>query len=108
MSAEAAERSSSSGGGRLLAAGAAEVVFVGRGRVRDEIAAHGLIVKEMDGRAETVAAWPTWSGERSPFVHTSRTSTPPARASATKRSSLRRLRSRSSEVVTRHLSLIHI
>lgn len=42
-------------GGKLLTAGAAEVVLVGRPRLRDEIAAHGLTVKDFD-RATTVPA----------------------------------------------------
>ena len=56
--------------------------------------------------SETAAVSATGSRARSPFVQTIRTSTPPARASATKRSSRRRLRSMSSEVVTRHRSTL--
>jgi 2-dehydropantoate 2-reductase len=33
-------------GGKLLATNAADVVLVGRPRVRDEIAAHGLIIDD--------------------------------------------------------------
>lgn len=36
-------------GGRLLAAQAAEVVFVGRARLRDQLAATGLAVQDFDG-----------------------------------------------------------
>lgn len=42
-------------GGKLLAAGAAEVVFVGRPRLREELATHGLTVKDFD-REATVPA----------------------------------------------------
>jgi 2-dehydropantoate 2-reductase len=42
-------------GGKLLAANAAEVVFVGRPRLRDELAAHGLTVKDFDS-AKTIPA----------------------------------------------------
>lgn len=41
-------------GGRLLAAGAAEVVLVGRPRVAAEVAAHGLSVQDFDGAVATV------------------------------------------------------
>jgi 2-dehydropantoate 2-reductase len=43
-------------GGRLLAADAADVLFVGRPRLRDELAAHGLTLKEMDGPARAIPA----------------------------------------------------
>jgi 2-dehydropantoate 2-reductase len=43
-------------GGRLLAAGTAEVVFVGRARLRDELAAHGLTVKDFDAGGASVPA----------------------------------------------------
>ena len=56
--------------------------------------------------ADTAAVSAIGSRARSPLVHTTRTSTPPARASARKRSSRRRLRSMSSEVVTRHRSTL--
>jgi 2-dehydropantoate 2-reductase len=42
-------------GGRLVAAGAADVVFVGRERLQREIAAHGLTVKDFDGEPTRVA-----------------------------------------------------
>jgi len=35
-------------GGKLLAAGSADVVFIGRDRLRQEIAAHGLSIKDFD------------------------------------------------------------
>jgi 2-dehydropantoate 2-reductase len=38
-------------GGRLLAGGAADVTFIGRERLRDEIAASGLTVKDFAGEA---------------------------------------------------------
>lgn len=41
-------------GGRLLAAGAAEVVLVGRARLRDELVARGLTVQDFDGPTATV------------------------------------------------------
>ncbi|MEZ4398591.1 MAG: 2-dehydropantoate 2-reductase [Kofleriaceae bacterium] len=43
-------------GGRLMAAGAADVVLVGRPRQRDVLAAHGLVVQDFDGPAATVPA----------------------------------------------------
>jgi 2-dehydropantoate 2-reductase len=43
-------------GGKLLAAGAADVVFVGRPRLRDELAAHGLTLRDLSGSSQTVAA----------------------------------------------------
>ncbi|MBE7452224.1 MAG: 2-dehydropantoate 2-reductase [Kofleriaceae bacterium] len=42
-------------GGKLLAADVADVVLVGRPRLRDELAAHGLTVRDL-GRDATVAA----------------------------------------------------
>jgi 2-dehydropantoate 2-reductase len=42
-------------GGRLLASGAAEVIFVGRARLRDELTAHGLTVRDLDGAPATIA-----------------------------------------------------
>ncbi len=42
-------------GGKLLAAGGADVIFVGRPRLRDELAAHGLTTRDFD-RARTVPA----------------------------------------------------
>jgi 2-dehydropantoate 2-reductase len=42
-------------GGKLLAAGGHDVVFVGRPRLRDELAAHGLTVRNFD-RTRTVPA----------------------------------------------------
>ncbi len=42
-------------GGKLLAANVADVVLVGRPRLRDEVAAHGLTVKDFD-RSQTVPA----------------------------------------------------
>ena len=36
-------------GGRILAADAADVVLVGRPRLRDQLAAHGLTVQDFDG-----------------------------------------------------------
>ncbi len=42
-------------GGRLLAAGVAEVTFVGRPRLRDELAAHGLEVRAFGAEPVTVA-----------------------------------------------------
>ena len=41
-------------GGRLAASGA-EVVLVGRARLRDEVAAHGLTLTEIDGTTTRVA-----------------------------------------------------
>ncbi len=43
-------------GGRLVAANTADVVLVGRARLADEIAAHGLTVKDFDRPAVPVAA----------------------------------------------------
>ena len=43
-------------GGKLVAAGAAEVVLIGRARQGDELRAHGLVVKDFDRPAITVAA----------------------------------------------------
>ena len=42
-------------GGRLLAAGAADVVLVGRPWLRDELAAHGLTLRDLSGRETRVA-----------------------------------------------------
>ena len=41
-------------GGKLLAAGAADVVFVGRPRLRDEISTHGLTVRDLGGATAVV------------------------------------------------------
>jgi 2-dehydropantoate 2-reductase len=43
-------------GGKLVRAGGCEVVFVGRPRLRDEIAAHGLTVQDLGGAAEHLPA----------------------------------------------------
>lgn len=41
-------------GGRVAAADAADVVLVGRPRLRDQIAAHGLVISDYDGPRTTV------------------------------------------------------
>jgi 2-dehydropantoate 2-reductase len=43
-------------GGRILAAGAAEVVFVGRPKLRDQVLASGLAVQDFDGPRAVVPA----------------------------------------------------
>ena len=43
-------------GGKLLAAGRADVVFIGRQRLRDEIAEHGLTLQDLDRDAVVVPA----------------------------------------------------
>lgn len=42
-------------GGRILAAGGAEVVFVGRAKLRDQLAASGLTVQDFDGPRAVIA-----------------------------------------------------
>ena len=43
-------------GGKLVAAGDAQVIFVGRPRLKDEIAAHGLTVQDLGGATVHLAA----------------------------------------------------